>query len=57
MRNHCKLDLLELLAFDARTLRQALLGVLEDFTLFVRISTAFRSLSSLCYHLLASLGR
>jgi len=57
MRNHCKLDLLKLLAFDARTLRQSLLGILEDFTLFKRISAALLSSSFMCYHLLASSGR
>jgi hypothetical protein len=38
MRDDRKLDLLKLLALDARTLRQPFLGVLEYFTLSILVS-------------------
>jgi hypothetical protein len=36
--NHCKLDLLKLLALDPCALGQSLLGVFEDLTLFNLVS-------------------
>jgi hypothetical protein len=53
MGNHCKLDLLELLALDARTLRQTLLCLLEYLALFNLVSLLVLKSPSLCYHLLA----